>query len=1038
MSTVTEPRPAKPTPSDRATLQASHLEHVIGYAANLLPIQGPITVFVALNTLQALENLPFDEGVQHGARLFDCQPYLPEQRYREALLRGRIRVEDLEAVLRQDLGSDADQHVFDDESRFDLRLAMLRYGLQTAPAAELRWFIGQTDALAYFRREVSLQSRQEMIDDTRRWVMRDLRVALQPDHAPDPHDRQFPRAILELIQRFGGSSIELWSDETWEAFTLQALLRICRGGVHGVRGHFEPSAWRSRPRDLLLEATGFDTDLLVHEVLIKFCAGFLDQGISNWPMPHRDDGFFRAFVAMYGQGGGPPDRWRESLPAELQRIKAAGLSPLESIAESLKLLGVPEPEWAPFITSTLLALRGWAGMIHQVETRPDRVAIPAPPGTLVEFLAVRLILERIALAYAAGKHLNFRGPLSEVSDAAHERIPRHEPVSLDQRAFQVFQLAQLLDWKPKHLQSLSKSEWARLVPEIEKFSSMERRRLFSRAYERRYRLRTLDAISVHSAGGLRRSSGLRFQTISCLDDREESFRRHLEELAPDVETFGVAGFFMAPMYYRGVADAHFVPLCPIVMRPQNWVSEEAVDAADGNYARQVKTRRLLGTATHQLHQGTRTFAGGALLTAALGPLASIPLVARVLFPRMVARLRQSARRLVQPPTTTRLQLERTDPTPGPENGHVGYNLDEMANMSERLLRDIGLTVSFARTVIVMGHGSDSVNNPHKAAYDCGACGGWAGGPNARAVAQMLNDRRVREKLRDRGIDIPPETVFVGSLHDTCNDSVIYFDLERMPERHRAEFDEIREIIEQTLDRNAHERCRRFQSAPLSLSFAEARRHVESRAEDLAQPRPELGHQSLTMCIVGRRERTRGLFLDRRAFLASYNPEQDDAESSTLTRVLLPVFPVCSGIILQYHFSRTDSPGWGSGSKLPHNVTSLLGVMDGAASDLRTGLPWQGVEIHEPMRLLIVVETTPERMTKIMERNPSIDQLVRNEWVQLAILNPDSSQIHVYNRGKYEPYRPTTTELPQVTSSVDWYRGWRDHLEFAEIVPSPPV
>ena len=29
-------------------------------------------------------------------------------------------------------------------------------------------------------------------------------------------------------------------------------------------------------------------------------------------------------------------------------------------------------------------------------------------------------------------------------------------------------------------------------------------------------------------------------------------------------------------------------------------------------------------------------------------------------------------------------------------------------------------------------------------------------------------------------------------------------------------------------------------------------------------------------------------------------------------------------------------------------------MDGAASDLRTGLPWQMVEIHEPVRLLFVV------------------------------------------------------------------------------------
>ena len=1013
-----------------------YLRRVIDRAAQLLPIQGPITVFVALNTLQALEDRPFDEGVQYGGRIFGCHPYLPEDSYRTALQRGRIRVADLEAVLREDLGPRADEHVFDNESRFDLYLAMLQHRLRSAPTQELRWFIAQTDALSHFRPETSLPSRQYVIEETRRWVMRDLRVALQPDHLPEPHDRHFPRAVVDLIHRFGDSTIEQWSDDAWEAFTLQALLRICRGGVHGVRGHFETMPPPQRPRDLLLEATGVDADQLVHERLITFCAAFLDQGLSNWPMPHREEGFFRAFAAMHLRAGGPSESWCAKLPAELQRLQTAGLTPLESIAESLRLLGIPEPEWAPFITSSLLALKGWAGMIWQVESRTDRVALPAPPGTLVEFLAVRLILDRLALADVAAKELHCHEPLSQLCDAAQARIPRKESHTVEQRAFEVFQLAQLLDWRPQQLQALSKSEWTRLLTEIESFTAMERRRLFHRAYERRYRMQALDALSVHAAGGLRAPQRSRFQVVTCLDEREESFRRHLEELAPDVETYGVAGFFGVAMYYRGASDAHFVPLCPIVARPLHWISEQvAEDEHPGNHARRARARRLFGNASHRIHLGTRSSAGGALLTAALGPLASIPLLARVLFPRMVARLRRSAGRLVQPLSTTRLQLERSVPVAGPGSGQIGFSVDEMASISERFLRDIGLTTAFARTVLVIGHGSESLNNPHKAAYDCGACGGGAGGPNARALAEMLNDPRVRQQLEQCGIAIPKESWFLGAVHDTCNDSVTYFDLESLPSTHRREFDEIRELIEQTCDRNSHERCRRFQSAPLSLTFAEARRHVEGRAEDLAQARPELGHQSNSMCFVGRRARTRGLYMDRRSFLVSYDPTQDDADSTILTRILLPALPVCAGINLQYYFSRIDTNGWGSGTKLPHNITALLGVMDGAASDLRTGLPWQGVEIHEPMRLLVIVETTPERLDAILRRNPTIGKLVRNEWVQLATLAPDSSQIDVYRRGAFEPYVPQATELPQVASSVDWYRGWRDHLEFAEIVPN---
>ncbi len=208
--------------------------------------------------------------------------------------------------------------------------------------------------------------------------------------------------------------------------------------------------------------------------------------------------------------------------------------------------------------------------------------------------------------------------------------------------------------------------------------------------------------------------------------------------------------------------------------------------------------------------------------------------------------------------------------------------------------------------------------------------------------------------------------------------------------------------------------------------------MESRSEDLAQVRPEWGHATNAISIVGRRERTRGLFLDRRAFLTSYDPTRDDDEDSILTRILQAGFPVCSGINLEYYFSYVDNYGWGSGTKLPHNITSLLGVMDGAASDLRTGLPWQMVEIHEPVRLLFVIETTCEAMLRIMERNEGIGRLCRNGWVRLAVLHPETGELSFFQGDEFQRHQPQAALLPMAASSVDWYRGWRDHLEFAEI------
>jgi uncharacterized protein YbcC (UPF0753/DUF2309 family) len=453
------------------------------------------------------------------------------------------------------------------------------------------------------------------------------------------------------------------------------------------------------------------------------------------------------------------------------------------------------------------------------------------------------------------------------------------------------------------------------------------------------------------------------------------------------------------------------------------------------HERRAKTRRALGLASHQFHIGSRTFALGALLSAAVGVLATAPLIARTLFPRLTARIRQAMGQMVVTPPKTRLQIERSDAAAGASNGHVGFTLEEMAGAAERVLRDTGLTSNFSRLVMTIGHCSTSMNNPHESAYNCGACGGASGGPNGRAIAQILNDPRVRQRLAMRGLCIPSDTVFVGGVHNTGNETISFYDLDRLPATHRQEFEAASALISQACDRNAHERCRRFLSAPLTLSFAAARQHVEGRAEDLAQARPECGHATNAICIVGRRERTRGLYLDRRAFLNSYDPTQDDADGTILLRILQAAVPVCAGISLEYYFSYVDNSGYGCGTKLPHNIASLLGVMNGAASDLRTGLPWQMVEIHEPVRILFVVETTPATMRRVMSRNAEISRLVGNGWVQLATLDPLSSTVHLFRGGDFHRHLTVAEELPRAATSVDWYRGWRDHLEFAEIGPA---
>jgi uncharacterized protein YbcC (UPF0753/DUF2309 family) len=1025
-----------PGPSSTGlTPSLDRLRQAIEQAAHLLPSQGPITVFIHHNTLHALEDLHFEEAVKEGAKIFGCQPYLSKDQYRKHLDSGRIRNSDLSAVLLEDLGEEADYLVGPFGTRFHLRLAMLQYPLRQAPDAELRWFVAETDALSRFRDDVPASVRQNMILETRRWVMRDLRRTASPSGGQQPaiQDRSMRAVLASLFAHFGENSIDHWSDQTWESFTLHALWRICREGVHAVKHAHAPPANPPRHRDLLLEATGEDTDRLVNEVLTRFCAAYLDQGVASWTLPKREQGFLAAFAHLYRQPGGPVDGWLRGLRARLDELE--GQSALSIIQDSLARLGVAQSQWDSVLRSTFLALRGWAGMIHQMEMRADRVAHPIAGGSLLEFLAVRLVLECLALEYVAREYLGYTGPLHELRHEARAQVTRHDAASIDQRAFLVFQLAQVRGWLPSNLRHLTQPQWSVLLAELEAFSPLERRRVFHLAFERRYRIQTLDAFGIAARQPAEIDQRPAFQLACCLDEREESFRRHLEEIAPDAETFGVAGFYAVAMYYRGAADAHFAALCPIVIRPQHWVEEIVVDTLEHVHRRRSKTRRALGTASHQISLGSRSFAGGAMVATALGPFATVAMVARVLLPRLTAQIRRWAGRLVQPPPATQLKLERSLPEPGPDGDHQGYSLDEMTDIAERLLREMGMTRRFARLVILLGHGSHSLNNPHNSAYNCGACGGGAGGPNARAAAQMLNEPQVRANLASRNIHIPDDTWFLGGYHNTCSDEVAYHDVDRVPPTHREEFQRVRLVVEETCDRNAHERCRRFRSAPLEMSFAAARRHVEERSEDLAQTRPECGHASNAICYVGRRSRTKGLFLDRRTFLTSYDPTEDDANHSVLERVLQAAVPVCAGINLEYYFSYVDPVGFGASTKLPHNVSALLGVMDGAASDLRTGLPWQMVEIHDPVRLLFIIETTPVAMLSVMARNPGIDRLIRNDWCQLALLDPASAQIKLFRQGHFEPYEPEETSLPTVAASVDWYRGWRDHLGYALIDPN---
>src|SRR5207245_10075747 len=127
--------------------------------------------------------------------------------------------------------------------------------------------------------------------------------------------------------------------------------------------------------------------------------------------------------------------------------------------------------------------------------------------------------------------------------------------------------------------------------------------------------------------------------------------------------------------------------------------EGDIEEARGEILSRRKSRRALGAASRYLHLGSRGILLGALLTVCFGVLAVIPLVVRVLFPRLAGRIRGRLSGLFRSHRRTRLRLERTALNPGPHYGQLGYTLQEMTDIAERQLRDIGLTRNFARLVL---------------------------------------------------------------------------------------------------------------------------------------------------------------------------------------------------------------------------------------------------------------------------------------------------------------------------------------------------
>ena len=488
-----------------------------------------------------------------------------------------------------------------------------------------------------------------------------------------------------------------------------------------------------------------------------------------------------------------------------------------------------------------------------------------------------------------------------------------------------------------------------------------------------------------------------FQAVLCIDDRECSLRRYMELINPDAETFGTPGFFNLACYFQPAHSEQRIKVCPAPISPQIVVKE-------------VLQGRVIDK---ELHFSDRVnhLVFGWILTQTYGFISGIKLIRSILNPSKNKVAVSSSRHMH---ANSELQYEFTGAYTH-DGLQLGFTLDEMAVRLYELLMSIGLIKHFSTVVYLIGHGSSSANNTHYAGYDCGACSGRPGSVNARIMATIANRRDVREKLKEMGLIIPETTQFVGVLHDTSRDEFTYYDIDDVSPTHLPTIEAHQKQFEMALEMNAAERSRRFETLAVS-NLKKNHKKVKLRSVTFFEPRPELNHATNSLCVVGRRALTKGLNLDRRSFLNSYD-YRNDPNGIYLAGILNAVAPVCGGINLEYFFSRVDNNNLGAGTKLPHNVMGLIGVANGIDGDLRTGLPNQMIEIHTPIRLLTIVEHWPYVVADALHKNPKTMEWFTNQWINLMVYHPIEKQYYLLKEGIFHLYKPTKQPIEEVDLNI---------------------
>ena len=1017
-----------------------------------LPTQAPLGDFVHFNPLMHYESLPFSEAAQEVYDKTGALCYLSPDQYRKNYNAGRINKDDLITVLSEDPDCDPKNLIFktDKKNYYSLDVAMLAltHNIKDISYRKLLWKIEE---------DHSFENTVENMANAELWQASLKHFDL---NSPPPHFSEFiDISLVEIWDRIN-KKIKKSGDEELEIADqhLTTSKIIHQRSKKILNETFSQVGKTITMRSVFKRLTY--TDILEEEkpILFRQLSAWLDLGVAGTGTNKKTGNTaYHSFYAFWKEIALKDlNSFFEDLLTWQDYIKSLSDDPLETIAAELMRIGIAQENWGQYLECLALEIPGWSGMFNWRDNNKNYQGYQRSVE-MPDYLAVRLVTEHLFCRHIARDHWNIDATLPDLRGyfkrnlneffvryyTYNEQLPEYLQSISDQlltsttghishdkwheiahlmltwvlineyvidtkaytNAWRLFDLSSHLGLSSHELAQLNTKQVEQLLILLEKMDDPNTNGyIWLRAYENNYKQSIFKSLLKNHAKGAwpDRKTRPQAQLIFCMDDREESIRRHLETIAPEYETIGAAGVFGMPNNFKFLdADKTIKLAQPVVTAVHQFheVCDKNVknSAFKKHQSRHKKIASLKNIRSHGLRQNLfkTTFSLPLLF-----PLGFSELLGRSFFPGKYQKATAGIKKTLSSPVTTRIQYEANEvlDKPSAKHNQIGLSDDEKVQKVAAFLELTGFTSGYSRLVVLFAHSSKQVNNPHILAYGCGACSGRFGGPNARVFVNIINESEIRKKLqKEQHIIIPDNSYFVAAEHDTTSDTIDWFDLDLIPETHTEEFYHLQKQVTQAAKLSAQERCLKFASVTKALSKDQAYQHVQDRAASPNQPRAELGHQGCAAAFIGRRSMHQGVSWDRRTFMVSYDPF-NDPDGKILEAQLLGNGVVGIGIAMDYYFSSIQNGYLGSGNKTTHNVAGNFGVMHGTSSDLQTGLARQMTELHEPMRLLVILETTLSTIESIYNRQDAIKNLVDNEWLILAVKNPNTAELHEFKVG----------------------------------------